>query len=152
MLFGLVADTHGHLGEDVLRALAACDRILHAGDIGAGVLPKLERLAPVTAVRGNNDIRGPEANLPDAALIVAEGVGIALVHRRQDAPSWPWDILVCGHSHRVVDERGEGWRVINPGAAGRRGFHTARSVALLRIAAGAAVCEIVGLGPRKAAA
>lgn len=54
MRLGLIADTHGHLDAAALAALVGSDRILHAGDVGEGVLGRLAELAPVTAVRGNN--------------------------------------------------------------------------------------------------
>lgn len=146
----MIADTHGELADDVRRALSGCDLILHAGDIGANVLPGLVGLAPTVAVRGNNDLTGPEAGLPDVAFVDAPGYRIAIVHRLIDAPREGFDILVFGHCHKPHDDERGGQRFLNPGAAGRRGFHRSRSVALLRIEPGAAVCELVELGPRSA--
>ncbi len=135
MRIGLIADTHGFLGEDALAALDGCDHILHAGDVGPGVLEPLARLAPVTAVRGNNDSSGPEAALPAAVLLDLGGVTVAVVHRLADEPRAPHDVLVFGHCHRRHAYH-EGSRLYaNPGAAGRRGFHRERSVALLDLAA-----------------
>lgn len=151
MRIGLIADTHSYLGDDVLAALAGCDHVVHAGDIGAGVLASLARLAPVTAVRGNNDTTGADSELPEHAFIEAAGMRLAVVHRLADAPPpGEWDILVFGHCHkRHCDER-DGRLLLNPGAAGRRGFHRTRSVAVLELAPGSPpAAHIVDLGARK---
>ena len=151
MLIGLIADTHGELAEDARRALAGCELILHAGDIGANVLAGLEGIAPTVAVRGNNDLAGAEALLPEVAFFDAAERKIAIVHRLVDAPKDGFDILVFGHCHKRHDEERDGRRYLNPGAAGRRGFHRERSVALLRIETGVVTCEFVDLGPRSTA-
>ncbi|MCC6382964.1 MAG: metallophosphoesterase family protein [Dehalococcoidia bacterium] len=152
MLLGLVSDTHGYLGDDACRALAACDRLLHAGDVGANVLEQLRALAPLTAVRGNTDTHGDAAALPEVAYCEAAGYHLALVHRLADAPSAGWDVLVYGHCHRRHADCEAGRLLINPGAAGRRGFHRERSVALLSLEPQAPPrCRFVILGPRSAA-
>lgn len=150
MRIGLLADTHGYLGADVCGALAGCDQILHAGDVGPDVLDSLRSIAPTAAVRGNNDVAGEAAGLPDVAFVEAAGRRIALVHRRQDAPADGWDILVFGHSHRCCREEVGGRLLLNPGAAGKRGFHTRRTVAVMTIG-DAIACEVIDLGSRKAA-
>ena len=151
MLIGLIADTHGELAEDVRAALAGCELILHAGDVGPDVLPQLQAIAPTVAVRGNNDKAGAESLLPPLAFLDAHGQRIAVVHRLIDAPPDGFDILVFGHCHKRHDEERAGLRSINPGAAGRRGFHRQRSVALLRIETGVVSREFIDLGPRSAA-
>jgi putative phosphoesterase len=152
VLVGLIADTHGFLGEDACAALAGCELILHAGDIGAWVLPRLQALAPVVAVRGNNDVAGREAELPAHASLRVGPASIAVVHRLADAPAGGWDILVYGHCHRQHADRDGGRLLLNPGAAGRRGFHSERSVALLDLDdRGAPRWEFVPLGPRREA-
>lgn len=152
MRIGLIADTHGFLGDDAAAALAGTGHILHAGDVGEGVLARLGELAPLTAVRGNNDTRGEASLLPDVAFLDVAGVRIALVHRLVDAPPPPWDILVFGHCHKQHDDRVDGRRYLNPGAAGRRGFHRTRSVALLHVRGADARVEFVELGLRSARA
>ena len=137
MRIGLIADTHGLLAGDALEALAACEHIIHSGDVGRGVIQALAAIAPVTAVRGNNDASGEEALLPRLARLELEGSSIAVVHRLVDEPHGGHDILVFGHCHRR-HAYFEGDRLyVNPGAAGRRGFHRDRSVALLDLVAGA---------------
>ena len=150
MLIGLIADTHGELAEDARRALAGCELILHAGDVGPDVLPHLQAIARTVAVRGNNDRAAAESLLPPLALLDVHGHRIAVVHRLVDAPPDGFDILIFGHCHKRHDEERDGRRSINPGAAGRRGFHRERSVALLRIEPGVVACEFIDLGLRSA--
>ena len=144
---GLISDTHGHLALDAVEALHDCDQVIHAGDIGQGVLDRLSRLAPVIAVRGNNDHLDPEASLPSSVSVDFEGVRVTVVHRMLDAPPDGWDVLVFGHSHRQFAEREGDRLMINPGAAGRMGFHERRSVAILEINGGLE-WKFVDLGPR----
>lgn len=150
MLLGLIADTHGYAGADVIAAFYGVDHILHAGDIGEGVLEPLTRVAPVTAVRGNNDVVGEARFLPERAFVEFEGHHIAIVHRLVDEPDGEWDLLVYGHCHRQHDDDDGTRRRLNPGAAGRRGFHRQRSVALLTLEAGRRpLCQFVELGQRQ---
>src|SRR5882672_9012155 len=81
MRIGLISDTHGLMRPEALQALAGVERIIHAGDVGAPeVLDALARVAPVTAVRGNND-RGPWAEaLPLTALVEARGALVYVLH------------------------------------------------------------------------
>ncbi|OAI40937.1 hypothetical protein AYO38_00720 [bacterium SCGC AG-212-C10] len=152
MVFGLIGDTHGYFGDDIAEALAGCDQILHAGDVGEGVLAHLRPIAPVTAVSGNNDVSGEASMLPPLAWVQAEGRAIAVVHRLIDAPAEGWDLLVFGHCHKQHADAVDGRMLLNPGAAGRRGFHTVRSVARLQLLAGEPpACTFVDLGPRRAA-
>src|SRR5207244_9181943 len=99
MLIGLIADTHGYLDPRVPRALEGVDLILHAGDIGAeGVLAALERVAPVTAVAGNNDAKLAQLGLPLRVDLNLEGFKLHLVHRLIDAaPDSGTRIVVYGH-------------------------------------------------------
>src|SRR2546428_11857639 len=100
MLIGLIADTHGYLDPRVPPALKGVELIIHAGDIGAeGVLVALERIAPVTAVAGNNDANLAQLCLPLRGDLNLEGVKLHLVHRSTDAAPGPGTrIVVYGHS------------------------------------------------------
>ena len=88
-----------------LAALTGCDLILHAGDVGGGVLEPLGLLAPVHAVRGNNDTAGEAALLPDVVRLELAGRSVVVVHRLVDAPKDLFDILVFGHCHRRHEYR-----------------------------------------------
>ena len=154
MLIGLIADTHGYLDPRVPPALKGVELILHAGDIGSeAVLATLARIAPVTAVAGNNDAKLAQLGLPLRVDMELEGVRLHLVHRLIDAaPAQGTRIVVYGHSHKALVAEREGVLWVNPGAAGRVGFHQEVTLALLRVEDGRLEAELVSLGPRVAAA
>lgn len=142
---GLISDTHGLLRPQALAFLRGADFIVHAGDIGsAAIVRELEAIAPVTAVRGNND-RG------DWALSIAETellkVGELYLYALHDVAQLDIDpaaagvrVVVCGHSHvPAVEWRGD-VLFVNPGSAGPRRFR-------LPVAAG----ELLVDGPRVSA-
>jgi putative phosphoesterase len=110
-------------------------RILHAGDIGsASVLEDLATIAPVIAVRGNVDRDPRLLQLPERIDLDLGGVSIQLVHRLVDArPGLATGVVIFGHSHRPAEERRGNILYLNPGAAGRQGFHRERSVAVLEL-------------------
>src|SRR3989441_13064922 len=154
MLIGLIADTHGYLDPRVPPALKGVELILHAGDIGAeGVLIALASIAPVTAVAGNNDANLAQLGLPLRVDVELEGVKLHLVHRLIDAAPGPdTRVVVYGHSHKALIAEREGVVWVNPGAAGRVGFHREVTLALLRVEDGLVEAELVSLGPRVTAA
>ena len=124
---GLISDTHGLLRPQVLSFLRGSDRILHAGDIcEPAVLHELARIAPVTAVRGNND-RGPWAQrLSQVEWVTVERVAIFLIHDLaelpQHAPAQSARVLLSGHSHKPLVQEHAGVLYVNPGSAGPRRF------------------------------
>lgn len=149
---GLIADTHGLLRPDVHTALAGVDVILHAGDVGEGILDELSLIAPVLAVAGNTDPIG-SPDLPPSRLYDAGGITIHLSHGHElGSPtpeklfaSYAAQIIVYGHTHRALVSRdGQRW-AINPGAAGPRRFDLHPSVALLRLSASQVDVEIIAL-------
>lgn len=120
---GLISDTHGLLRPRAVEALAACDRILHAGDVGdPAILEALRRIAPVTAVRGNIDKGEWAKRLPDTASVD----GIYMLHNLLDLDVDPaaagYRAVVSGHSHKPASYRKNGVLYINPGSAGPRRF------------------------------
>ena len=81
MKIGLISDTHGLLRPEALQALAGVEHIIHAGDIGGPeVIERLRGIAPVDAVRGNNDKGAWAANLPLCLALEFDGVGIHVIH------------------------------------------------------------------------
>ncbi|QJW85098.1 metallophosphoesterase family protein [Ramlibacter terrae] len=124
---GLVSDTHGLLRPEVLDFLRGSDHIIHAGDIcEPDVLDALRQLAPLTAVRGNNDA-GPRAEaLREQETLQVEGVRIHVIHDLSElpgrAPPPGVHALVSGHSHKPKVEQREGTLWVNPGSAGPRRF------------------------------
>ncbi len=143
---GILSDTHGWLDPELPRIFEEydADHIVHAGDIGdEAILEELESIAPVTAVRGNID-GDPLRHLPIEAFVEVGPRQIAVRHIA-GAPHNPDDealelierespdVLIVGHSHIPVVGRVEGTLWINPGAAGRQGFHHERFAALLHV-------------------
>jgi putative phosphoesterase len=138
---GVISDTHGLLRPQARDALAGVSHILHAGDIcGADVLTALSEIAPVTAVRGNNDRGAWARTLQTTALLELGGCSIYMVHDLSDLDIEPGaagvQAVISGHSHKPrIDER-DGVLFVNPGSAGPRRFSLPVSVALLEINAG----------------
>lgn len=133
---GVISDTHGRLRDEVVENLAGCDYILHAGDIDRQeILDRLNDIAPVCAVRGNNDW-GPWAEkLPRTKTVELGGIKFFLVHDRRDAP---WDlrdiqVIVFGHSHVYFEERVRGRLWLNPGSCAWPRFGGGVSMARLVI-------------------
>jgi putative phosphoesterase len=135
---GVISDTHGVLRPEALAALRGSDFIIHAGDIGdPAILARLSALAPVTAVRGNNDVAAWAHDLPDTQQLVAGGKRIFVIHDLATLPIDPstaWiDVVVSGHSHRPACERRGAVLYVNPGSAGPRRFRLPIAVAVLTI-------------------
>jgi putative phosphoesterase len=144
---GLISDTHNLVRPEAKRALAGVDRILHAGDIcGPRVLDELGEIAPVVAVRGNND-RGPWANSIRAAEAIEIGrVSIYILHDLGeidlDPKSAGFRVVISGHSHRPAIHDRDGVLYINPGSAGPRRFTLPVSLAILEIADGGVQAQL----------
>jgi uncharacterized protein len=141
MRVGLISDTHGLVRPEALAALRGVDYILHAGDIGGeDVLHALRGLAPVTAIRGNNDTGPWGRSLPDTELVQLGGTWIYLVHDLGDLDIDPSaagvDVVMSGHSHRPAVLEEGGVLYVNPGSAGPRRFTLPVSVAYLMIGTG----------------
>jgi len=127
MRVGLISDTHGLVRAEVIDFLRGSDFIVHAGDIGdPQVLKKLRALAPLTAVRGNNDL-GPWAErIPHSQALKAGEVLIYVLHDLADLDVHPAPaevrVVVSGHSHRPLIKERDGVLYVNPGSAGPRRF------------------------------
>ncbi|WP_134166632.1 metallophosphoesterase family protein [Paraburkholderia caballeronis] len=140
----LISDTHNLVRPELLRFVEGCDAIVHAGDIcEAAVLDTLSRIAPLTAVRGNND-RGAWADvLPVQARLDVGGVRIAIVHELPDLSGDPRNdgvaVVVSGHSHKPSLDRRDGVIYVNPGSAGPRRFRLPITAAMLTIDASGAL-------------
>ena len=133
---GVLSDTHGVLAPQVFEFFKDCDELWHAGDIGPGVLDELRGFKEVRAVWGNCDSFSLHYELEERLFFVCEGLRVLMTH----IGGWPGhspyelrralelakpDIFVCGHSHilRVMYDKEYDFLHINPGAAGRQGFH-----------------------------
>jgi putative phosphoesterase len=151
-LIGLIADTHGLVRPSVFGALQGVAMILHAGDVGDGVLDELRVIAPVRAVSGNTD-PPDDPDLSPFLDLESEGVTIHVSHGHELGSPTPQkllatysaDVIVYGHTHRQLVVRADGRWVVNPGAAGQRRFKLRPSVAKLAIQSGKIEIEIVEL-------
>ncbi len=138
MRVGLISDTHGMLRPQALAFLRGCDHIVHAGDIGGmAILRQLEQLAPLTAVRGNNDAEASYPAVPETTLIELGRVRLYLLHDLKqlaiDPVQHAVQVVVSGHSHKPRVHRDETALYINPGSAGPRRFTLPVSVGELHI-------------------
>lgn len=149
---GVISDTHGLLRPEAIAALRGCDRIVHGGDIGdRALLDALAELAPVTAVRGNNDTAAWAASLPEALRLACEGVTLYVLHDakqlRIDPRAENVDVVVSGHSHRPAIATRDGVLHVNPGSAGPRRFRLPVTLAILDIVEARATAHLVPLVP-----
>ena len=147
---GVISDTHGLVRPEALRALEGTELIVHAGDVGGpAVLTALRALAPVVAVRGNND-RGAWADaLELMELVPAGGRMLYVLHDLHDLGLDPRAAgvaaVIAGHSHQPRIERRDGVLYLNPGSAGPRRFRLPVSVARLDLSEDRLEAEIVSL-------
>lgn len=153
MLLGIVSDTHGLLRPEVPPLLHGVDRILHLGDVGdMRIVETLERIAPVTAVRGNVD-RGPEVrDLPGTAVVEAGGVTLYLLHVIEaldlDPAAAGVGAVLYGHTHRPeIRWAPDGVLYLNPGSCGPRRFDLPVTVARVRVVEGRLEPEIIPVPP-----
>src|SRR5690606_16183800 len=137
-IVGVISDTHGLLRPEAAAALAGCDAIVHAGDIGKPeVLRGLVALAPLTAVRGNVDKWAD--TLPDTAVLEIEGRLLYVIHDVNaldlDPAAAGFDAVISGHSHQPVVRQRDGVLYLNPGSAGPRRFRLPVTLAVLMVSA-----------------
>lgn len=120
---------------EAIRFLRGADQIIHAGDIGAAeVLEELRSLAPVTAVRGNNDKGRWARALPLRADLELDEVAVHVVHDLAELRHKPGiGVVVSGHSHKPSVARRDGVLYVNPGSAGPRRFTLPIAVGELKI-------------------
>ena len=138
MKIGVISDTHGLLRPEAVEAMRRVDHILHAGDVGdAAILDQLRQLAPLTAIRGNVDHRGPCSRLPEVELIELNGHSIYMLHDvlalDLDPVAAGIQVVISGHSHKPLIEWKKGVLYFNPGSAGPRRFSLPVSVGYLFI-------------------
>ncbi len=151
MKIGVVSDTHGLLRTEVATALAGVERILHLGDVGkASVLNDLEKIAPVTAVRGNVDRDGACGKLPETEVLLLEGRYIYMLHDLKtlhlDPAAGKFAAVLSGHTHVPNFYKKKGVLYFNPGSCGPRRFELPVTVGVITVGAdGELAAEIVPL-------
>ena len=149
-VIGVISDTHGLVRPEAIEALRGVDLILHAGDVGSSeVLETLNGIAPVVAVRGNND-RGHWADdLPQWEVAEVGSISIYMIHDVKEIDLDPaaagFQVVVSGHSHKPSVEEREGVLYVNPGSAGPRRFSLPVTIARLKVSGKAVSAEVVEL-------
>jgi putative phosphoesterase len=138
MTIGVISDTHGLVRPAAIDVLRGSELIIHCGDVGdPAVLDALRALAPVRAVRGNNDKGGWAAKLPCSEVVEAGGQMLYVLHDVSELDLEPaaagFAAVLSGHSHRPSVERRRGVLYLNPGSAGPRRFSLPIAVAKLTV-------------------
>ena len=147
---GLISDTHGLIRPAALDALRGSELIIHCGDIGdPAVLQALRDLAPVRAIRGNNDKDAWASSLPACDVVEVGSHVIYVLHNLAELDLDPsaagFTAVVFGHSHKpAIENRGK-ILFVNPGSAGPRRFTLPVAVATLALRSGRCEAKIVEL-------
>lgn len=161
---GLISDTHGYLDEKVFKYFADCDEIWHAGDFGTKeVSDQLAEFKTLRGVYGNIDDKSIQSLHPKDQKFELEGLKIWMTHIggypgkwnkevRKEITENPPNLFICGHSHilRVMqDPTLKGMIFINPGAAGKEGFHKIRTIVKFDLKSGKVEnMKVIELGKR----
>jgi putative phosphoesterase len=148
MIIGVISDTHGLLRPEAVQLLRGSAHIIHAGDIGAPeIIPALERIAPVTAIRGNIDSQQWARRFAETEVVELEGFHIYVIHDANALDLNPraagFAAVISGHSHQPKQETKDGVLYFNPGSAGPRRFKLPVSVGRLVTADGKMSGEIL---------
>ena len=150
MRIGLIADTHNLLRPEALAALQGVDYLIHAGDIGGlHILAELQRIAPLSVVRGNNDQEPWADAIPERLTLTLGGVTLHVLHDLKqldiDPAEQGIDVVIAGHSHKPLHEERNGVLYLNPGSAGPRRFKLPISVGIVHIEDGRVRAELITL-------
>jgi len=147
MKIAILSDTHNHLDDTIISYLQDVDEIWHAGDIGTlALLDRLKSIKKVRAVYGNIDGKDIRMETQEHVFMTIEGVKIWMTHIggypghydksvKERLQTNPPDVFICGHSHicRILPDNKLNMLYINPGAAGKYGFHAVRTMILAEI-------------------
>jgi len=160
---GLISDTHHFLDPAVFRHFESCDEIWHAGDFGTiEIASKLKEFRPLKGVYGNIDGQDVRSVYPETLRWQSEEIKVFMTHIGGYPPKYnpavkpklladPPQLFICGHSHilKIMYDDKIKCLHINPGAAGRQGWHTIRTLVRFTIdGANMKDCEVIELGPR----
>jgi len=148
VIIGVISDTHGLLRPEAVALLRGSDQIIHAGDIGSPeIVPELEKVAPVTAIRGNVDTAPWAQRFPETEVVELGGLHLYVIHDANELDLNPkaagFAAVISGHSHQPKQELRDGVLYFNPGSAGPRRFSLPVSVGRLKIVAGKVSAEIL---------
>lgn len=138
----LLSDTHSYIDDDILKYVKQADEVWHAGDIGdLKVTDAIKKLKPLRAVYGNIDDHKARVEFPENNRFMCEDVDVLITHIGGYPPKYntrtrdlitsnPPRIFICGHSHilKVIPDARYNLIHMNPGAAGKHGFHKIRTM------------------------
>lgn len=138
MIIGVISDTHGLLRPEAVELLRGSEHIIHAGDIGSPeIIPALEKIAPVTAIRGNVDTQVWAQCFAETEVVELGGIFLYVIHDANALDLNPkaagFSVVISGHSHKPKQEMKDDVLYFNPGSAGPRRFMLPISVGQLHI-------------------
>lgn len=160
---GLISDTHHYLDDAVFKHFDKCDEIWHAGDFGTvAVAEQLEKFKPLRGVYGNIDGTDIRSKFPEVLKFTCEDVKVLMIHiggypgkysplARAEITSYRPQIFISGHSHilKVMYDQKFNCLHLNPGAAGKQGWHKVRTLIRFVIdEKNIKDCEVIELGKR----
>lgn len=159
---GLLSDTHHYLDEAIFEHFAACDEIWHVGDFGEGVIDKLKSFKPLRGVYGNIDDARIRPDFPEQLIFMCEAVKVMMRHIGGYPPKYNSEtkkeillhkpqLFLSGHSHilKIMYDDKMNCLHMNPGAAGKQGWHKVRTVIRFTIDVNNMKdAEVIELGPR----
>ena len=159
---GLLSDTHGFLDEKVFEYFKDCDEVWHAGDFGEGVVDKLKDIKSIKGVYGNIDDQKVRHEFPEQLVFTCEQVKVMMRHiggsppnynpeTRKELANQKPQLFISGHSHilKVIYDDKINCLHINPGAAGKQGWHKVRTI-IRFVIDGSDIknCEVIELGKK----
>ncbi len=160
---GLISDTHGYLDPAVFHHFEQCDEIWHAGDFGSTELAsELAAVKPLKGVYGNIDDNSIRIAYPEQLAFMCEEVKVMIRHIGGSPPKYNPEtrkalalhqprLFICGHSHilKVMYDEKIDCLYMNPGAAGKHGWHKVRTLIRFVIdGKNMKDCEVIELGRR----
>lgn len=159
----LLSDTHSHIDEAIIKYVNQADEVWHAGDIGdLQVTDQIKAFKPLRAVFGNIDDAKARLEFPLHNRFICEGVDVWITHIggypgkydvkvRDEIKRNPPKLFICGHSHILKVQFDQELKCLhmNPGAAGKHGFHQVRTMLRFELESGEIKnLEAIELGKR----
>lgn len=163
---GLLSDTHNYLDPNIFRHFENVDEIWHAGDFGSiELVDKLAHFKPLRGVWGNVDDTKIRLSFPESNAFSIDGLKVLMIHiggypgrysarAKSEILHYKPGLFINGHSHilKIMFDQKLQCLHMNPGAAGRHGWHLIRTLIRFEIDAGKIQhCEVIELGKRSSA-
>ena len=160
---GLISDTHGYIDDSIINHFSECDEVWHAGDFGSiDVARAIQKMKPLRGVYGNVDGFDLRSIYPELLRWNCEQVQVLMTHIggypgkyspaiRIELLKNPAQLFICGHSHICKVQYDEQFSCLhmNPGAAGKQGWHKVRTIIRFTVdGSNMKDCEVIELGGR----